>query len=146
MSEVAEARAATAREGAVEAAVATWRETARHRLLRAIVESEASEPVRGLTADVLLAALDEAFAGIPEVDSLFGGLRADAAFWADCASAAELEAFAAAALDRIDRRDSFAMRARKRLFARLWETFPKAERVAFLRRVDPEGRIRSGRA
>lgn len=77
----------------------------------------------------------------PEFHNVMHGLRAEAEFWADCASPPALEAYVAAGLRQIGR-TAFAERARKRIFAALWESFPEADRRAFVERVDPHGRFR----
>lgn len=93
---------------------------------------------------ITAAYLDAMRAGDPQPHDPFGDLRNDAAFWADCAHPGELEAYFAASLKRIGDR-ALGIRARKRLFAALWESFDTADRVAFLRRVDADGRFH-GRA
>jgi len=65
----------------------------------------------------------------------FGDLRADAAFWADCAQPPELEAYFYAALKRLGG-SVLGIQARKRLFKALWSSFPQAERAAFLCHVN----------
>jgi hypothetical protein len=92
-------------------------------------------------AQVCAAFLEQVMPESPEFHSLYGRLREDAEFWADCASPPVLEAFVAAGLRQIGRQ-AFAERARKRLFAALWETFSEEDRRAFVMRVDPHGRFR----
>lgn len=94
----------------------------------------------GVTA-VLAAALEDLGAGTPDLTHVSDGLKADAAWWADCATPAELEAFCAAALREIPRR-AFALKARKRLIVALWESLPDDDRRAFLAAVDPAGKFR----
>ena len=94
--------------------------------------------------EIAAAYLDSMAAGDPQPHDPFGDLRNDAAFWADCAHAGELEAYFAASLKRIGDR-ALGIRARKRVFAALWESFDTADRMAFLRRVDVDGRFH-GRA
>ena len=77
----------------------------------------------------------------PQFHSLYGGLRQDAEHWADCAGPDVVEAYVAAGLRKIER-TAFAERARKRLFAALWDSFSEADRRAFVARVDPAGRFR----
>lgn len=73
-------------------------------------------------------------------------LYQDARWWADMAPPHELVAYGTAALDRL-RGHALSIPARKRLFARLWETFDPKDRQAFLARVDAEGRfLRRGAA
>jgi hypothetical protein len=91
-----------------------------------------------LSMPVICAALDRYGAGNPVVSLAADQLRGDAAFWADAASPAELEAYVAAGLRSIER-VAFCEKARKRLIVTLWETMPDAWRVEFLRRVDPTG-------
>jgi hypothetical protein len=67
--------------------------------------------------------------------SPFGDLRADAAFWADCAQPPELEAYFYAVLKRLEN-IVLGIEARKRLFKALWSSFSQAERSAFLRHVN----------
>ena len=96
-------------------------------------------------AQIMAAALDDLAAGDPPMRDPFGSLREDAAFWADCANPAELEAYFASALKRLGNR-AIGIRARKRLFAALWQSFDTADRMAFLRRVDAEGRFHGSAA
>lgn len=79
--------------------------------------------------------------GGPTLGDIFGTVMGDAVFWADCAPAHELVAYGTAALDRL-RGTALGIGTRKRLFARLWETFDPKDRQAFLRRVDAEGKFR----
>ena len=81
--------------------------------------------------------------GGPYFGDLLGTVTADATFWADCAPAHELVAYGTAALDRL-RGLPLGLDTRKRLFARLWETFDLRDRQRFLPRVDAEGRFRRG--
>ena len=76
----------------------------------------------------------------PTLGDPFGMLASDALFWADCAPAHELAAYGCAALDRLRGR-TLGLSVRKRLFAKLWETFDKPDRLAFLGRVDAEGKF-----
>lgn len=94
---------------------------------------------RGVLA-VLAAALEDLGAGTPDLSSLSERMRADAAFWADCASPAEIEVYAAAALRAIPRK-AFALAARKRLIVALWESLGDEDRRAFLSAVDPAGKF-----
>ncbi|WP_374292552.1 hypothetical protein [Paenirhodobacter enshiensis] len=79
--------------------------------------------------------------GGPTLGDIFGTVMGDAVFWADVAPAHELAAYGLAALDRL-RGTALGIGTRKRLFARLWETFDPKDRQAFLRRVDAEGKFR----
>lgn len=87
-----------------------------------------------MLGEALCAALETISTGGPRLDA-FGDLRDDARFWADVATPMELEAYAAAALQRMQRA-SFAPRARKRLFAMLWNTLTDQEREAFLSKIE----------
>lgn len=88
------------------------------------------------------ATLDDVSVGTPGVAFDDAGLREQAEFWADTAHPREVEVYFAACLKRLQSQ-SIGLRGRKRLFAELWETFDPAERRAFVRRVDPQGKIRS---
>ena len=94
-------------------------------------------------ATIMCAALDTVGAGAPRYE-IFGDIRREAEFWADCAQPIELELYAAAALQRIDR-TQFAPRAKKRLLVSIWEALSDHERMAFLRRVDPGGSFIGGK-
>ena len=107
-------------------------------LCRAIADCHPAD-----AAQIMAAALDDLSAGPPEVDP-FGRLREDAAFWADVAHPAELEAYFASALRRLGNR-ALGIKARKRLLVALWLSLSDPDRRAFLGRVDPEGRF-TGRA
>lgn len=91
--------------------------------------------------DLLCGWLEENGAGYPDPDFMFGQMRDDAAFWADTATPAELEAYVAAGLRAIERRH-FAQGAQKRLFVAFWERMSDADRRKFLSRVDPDGRFK----
>lgn len=94
--------------------------------------------------ELLAGWLEENGAGSPRLD-VFGDVREDARFWADQAHPAELEAYVAAGLRRIER-TQFAQGARKRLLVALWEAMGERDRRRFIRRVDPEGRFQKVRA
>ncbi len=96
-------------------------------------------------AQIMVAALDDMAAGDPPMRDPFGDMRADAAFWADCANPAELEAYFAASLKRL-KNTALGITARKRLFVALWHSFPVIDRLAFLSRVDGSGQFTGGRA
>lgn len=113
---------------------------ARDRLINAI----AQVPSRH-SCTIMAAALEDLGAGCPDIATYYSDLRADAAFWADIATPPELEAYAAAALRRLER-VAFATAARKRLIVALWSTLPDADRRAFLGAVDPAGKFRGARA
>ena len=80
----------------------------------------------------------------PTLGDPFGMVAGDARLWADCAAPHELAAYGCAALGRLHGL-ALGLNARKRLFAALWASFSATDRVAFLRRVDAEGRFH-GRA
>lgn len=82
----------------------------------------------------------EATTGGPVLGDQFGVLASDALLWADCAPAHELAVYAGAALGRLEGR-GLHLNVRKRLFADLWQSFPKSDRLAFLSRVDADGRF-----
>jgi hypothetical protein len=82
-------------------------------------------------AQICVAVLDEAAAGMPGFDP-WGDIRADAAFWADVAHPAELEIYAAVAMQKLGQR-SLGKQMRKRVFKDLWRSFTETERAAFLR-------------
>ncbi|WP_375569209.1 hypothetical protein ABWH93_15285 [Seohaeicola saemankumensis] len=84
-------------------------------------------------AQICVAVLDEAAAGMPGFDP-WGDIRADAAFWADVAHPAELEIYAAVAMEKLGQR-ALGKQMRKRVFKDLWRSFTKTERTAFLRHV-----------
>lgn len=93
-------------------------------------------------AAILAAAwLEDHGAGFPEFSWQSPSLRSDADYWADIASPPELEAYAAAALRRIER-VAFAPSARKRLLVMFWQSLPDSDRRAFLAQVDPDGVFR----
>lgn len=94
-------------------------------------------------AQIMAAALDDIGAGDPPMRDPFGCLRADAAFWADCAHPIELEAYFAAALQHLGDR-ALGLKTRKRLFVTLWQSFPLKDRQAFLSRVDAQGQFTGG--
>jgi len=87
-------------------------------------------------ATICAAVLDEAAAGDPRLDP-WGDLRADAAFWADCATVAELEVYFASALKRLQNQ-SLGIHARKRLFWALFASFSVEDQRAFIARVKEE--------
>lgn len=118
--------------GLAPGTVEHWRMVELILAIRAAPAREANE--------LMAAALDERGVGTPPLDA-WGDLRADAAFWADCATPAEIECVAAAALRRIDRA-LFGAATRKRIFVALWDAMAPADRKAFLRRVDPAGKFR----
>lgn len=128
-----------------------WAETgaAQRRALRrwwalANFLNEVPEAEAPALAEVVCAWLERAGAGMPDHDP-FGEVRADAAYWADVATPAELEAYTAAGLARIERA-GFAIAARKRLILSLWQSLPERDRREFVRRVDPRGRFHRGAA
>lgn len=82
--------------------------------------------------------------GGPPLGDPFGTAVSDARFWADCAPLHERVAYGTAALEAL-RAAALGINTRKRLFAGLWETFSNEDRIAFLSRVDSQGRF-TGRA
>ena len=90
-------------------------------------------------ATICAAVLEEISAGDPPYDP-FGDLRASAAWWVDFANIAEVEVYFEAALRRLGTQ-ALGIRARKRLFVMLWQSFSVADRQAFLARVDANGRF-----
>lgn len=84
-------------------------------------------------AQICVAVLDEAAAEMPGFDP-WGDIRADAAFWSDVAHPAELEIYAAVAMQRLGQR-ALGKQMRKRLFKDLWRSFTETERAAFLSHV-----------
>lgn len=91
-------------------------------------------------AEIMQFALEERSAGQPPLPFL-ADMREDAAWWADCATPAEVEAVVAAGLRRVERA-MFAQAARKRILVAMWDSLPDADRRTFLRRVDPDGKFR----
>lgn len=81
-------------------------------------------------ATICVVFLDQIAAGSPGFD-LWGDIRADAAFWADCAHPAELEAYFSAALKRLPNQ-ILGIRARKRLLAGLFQSLGGADQKAFI--------------
>lgn len=84
----------------------------------------------GALGECLCMILDEIGAGTPRYEAL-GDMRAEATWWADCATPDELETYAAAALRRIER-VRFAEAARKRLLVALWESMDAKAQAGFL--------------
>jgi hypothetical protein len=76
----------------------------------------------------------------PTLGDPFGMVASDALFWAECAPAHELAAYGCAALEKLHGR-SLGINIRKRLFAKLWKAFDKRDRLAFLARVDSDGKF-----
>ena len=94
-------------------------------------------------AAICCAFLDSVSAGAPDI-AIHVDVRDTARWWAEWAHPAELEATAAAALSKLGN-TALGLSARKRLFTVLWRSFPDGDRVAFLARVDADGRFH-GRA
>lgn len=92
---------------------------------------------------IMVAALDDMAAGDPPRRDPFCNIRDDAEWWADCAHPAELEVYFSSALKRLGNR-ALGVKARKRLFVALWQSFPLADRQAFLSRVDAQRQFRKG--
>jgi hypothetical protein len=95
-------------------------------------------------APICCAYLEECGAGDP-VHTAFGDIRSDAAFWADCAHPAELEAYFAASLKRLGR-TILGIAARKRLLVALWASLTDGDRTAFLSRINPDAQFSGGAA
>lgn len=126
---VAEARARAVAEGVA-------RFGAVQGLARAIARAHPDD-----AAALMVAALEDIGAGMPEVDHWRDRLREDAAFWADTARPDELEAYVAAGLRRLGD-TPMGERMRKRLLVSLWQTMPEGWRAEFMARVDPAGAFR----
>lgn len=94
----------------------------------AVMALQALDPK--VASAICAAVLDEISAGSPRLD-LWGDIRADAEFWADCANPPELEAYFASALKRL-KKQALGIRARKRLIAALFTSLSDAEKRAFL--------------
>ena len=90
---------------------------------------------------IMAAAMDDLSAGYPPMRDPFCDIRGDADFWADCAHPAELECYFSSALKRLGNR-ALGVKARKRLFVALWQSFPITDRQAFLSRVDVDEQFR----
>ena len=101
-------------------------------VLSAVTPSE-----KAAVAEIVVGWLDEVGAGSPRFD-VFGDIREDARFWADIAHPAELEAYTAAGLRKIER-TQFASGARKRLFVALWDAMAAEDKRKFLSKADPDG-------
>lgn len=91
-------------------------------------------------AALCLAFLETMETGGPLIGNPYGMPAADARLWADIAPVHELVAYGVAALDSL-RSAALGVSTRKRLFADIWETFDRDDRIAFLAKVDPEGRF-----
>lgn len=92
-------------------------------------------------ADMAVIVLDYYSAGVPEAAAWNVQLREHALWWADIATSAEVEAFVAAGLRRLEN-SAMGERMRKRLLVDLWQTMPEGWRAEFLARVDPAGAFR----
>jgi hypothetical protein len=90
-------------------------------------------------ACICLAFLEDQMTDGPVTDP-FGNVLADARFWADVAPPHEVVAYGTAALLALQK-SALGSRTRKNLFVKLWESFPTSDRVAFLSKVDCEGRF-----
>jgi hypothetical protein len=92
-------------------------------------------------ADIACIVIDLCGAGPPDpVRALYERFREEAAFWADCASLPELEAYGAAALREIeDRGGRIPAGMLKRLLVDIWARLSEQDRRQFLARVDPRG-------
>lgn len=93
--------------------------------------------------EILCACIEDMRHAAPDGYGLFSeSLRDDAAYWADSASPAELEAYVSAGLIAIGKR-RLAENAAKRAMIALWNKHSDADRKAFLARVDPKGVLRA---
>jgi hypothetical protein len=99
---------------------------------------------RQALGETFCAALDTLCAGAPAVHTLDEDLGREAFWWAECATPREIEAYAAAALRRIERAN-FAPAARKRIFLSLWQSMSADDQLAFLSKVDPGGKFIGGK-
>lgn len=100
-----------------------------HVLAMAIDIAERSPDGQRILGGAMCAALDTVGGGAPEYH-VFGDLRSEAEWWADMATPLEIEAYTAAGLRRLGQ-ETFAQRARKRLFMELWRSFSARERSDF---------------
>jgi hypothetical protein len=90
---------------------------------------------------IMAALLEERRLAAPEVsDAYFRDLRQEADDWADWSDPSVLQAYACAALTRLDRAPALGLLTRKRLFAAIWQSFGPEDRAAFLAKVDPKER------
>lgn len=87
---------------------------------------------------ICAAYLEDTAAGMPSAGHWCADLRADAAFWADTATPAELEAYTAAGLRAIER-TPFGLAATRRIVAALLARLPADDLRAIARRLDPRG-------
>ncbi|MBU2963348.1 hypothetical protein KO516_21480 [Citreicella sp. C3M06] len=99
----------------------------------AIAEAQKVPNGQSLLGAALCVALDTVAGGAPRYE-IFGDMRADAALWVECATPVEVELYGGAALAAIERRP-FAPKAKRRIFAMLWQSMTVEEREAFLSRV-----------
>jgi hypothetical protein len=90
---------------------------------------------------ILSWALEEYGAGMPEGGLFSDTLRADAQFWAACATPHELSAYAVAAIEGLQA-DDMHERMAKRLLVAAWSQLSAKARADFLGRVDPKGQFR----
>ena len=87
----------------------------------------------GIAAEMCAVHLDTIAAGMPSLDP-WGDLRADAEYWADCATVPELHAYACAAMRRLAGRMQ-GRDMRKRLLVAIWRSLSNEDRASFLRKV-----------
>lgn len=81
-------------------------------------------------AAIAATVLDEVAAGSPRLD-VWGDIRSDAEFWADCANPREIEVYFTSALKRL-RNQALGIKARKRMIAALFLSLSDADKRAFI--------------
>jgi hypothetical protein len=107
-----------------------------------LVESLVSDDLTRPAALRLLSyALESYGAGMPEGQILRDTVRADAEFWAGCATPHELAAYAVAAVKGLEGHELHERMAR-RLIVQAWDLLDAKARAEFLGRVDPKGQFR----
>lgn len=111
------------------------REIAKHRFVQDALRL-------GQDAGPIMAALleDRRLAPPDLADGYFRDLRQEAEDWADWSDPGVLQAYACAALTRLDRAPALGLLTRKRLFAAIWQGFTPEDRAAFLAKIDPKER------
>lgn len=84
--------------------------------------------------------LDYHQAGCPEVPLFLEQVRVDAKLWADCASQHELEAYAFAAIDALDKSNVSWEKQTKRLAAMSWRRLTASGKAAFKNWIETNGK------